>query len=65
MCLEGDIFEADINVDVILGHPWLGSHQLRVCPHVKALAFITGDDHVDWLWGVNHRFVIEDRGGGV
>ena len=62
--LRAKFFEADINVDVILGHPWLGSHHLGVFPHVKALAFITTDDHVDWLWGVNHRFPEEDQGGG-
>ena len=53
--LRAKFFEADINADVILGHPWLRTHQIGVFPHVKALALINGEDRVDWLWGRDYK----------
>ena len=38
-CTKASFYEADIQVDAILGYPWLAERELGVFPHLKALAF--------------------------
>ena len=42
---------ADINVDAILGYPWLRDQKIGVFPHMRALAEVISGDRVEWLWG--------------
>ena len=44
-------WNADASYDVILGYPWLRQHKIGVFPHMNALAQVTPDERVEWLWG--------------
>ena len=47
--VDASFHEAEINVDVILGYPWLKSKKIGVFPCFDALAIIRGKDRLDWL----------------
>ena len=60
-CVGAKFYEADINVDVILGHPWLKSQKIGVFPHMEALALNKDGDRVEWLWGSEKPIVRKKR----
>ena len=41
-CTSATFHEADIEVDLILGYPWLEKTKLGVFPHLEALAHMGG-----------------------
>jgi hypothetical protein len=40
---EADFHDADIQVDAIIGYPWLEANQLGVFPHLRALALMASE----------------------
>ena len=45
------LYRADIEVDIILGYPWLKENKMGVFPHLGALARVTPERGIVWLWG--------------
>jgi hypothetical protein len=51
--ISAELFEADIHVDAILGHPWLYRGKIAIHPHLHALSVERDEYHLDLLYSTH------------
>ena len=52
MGIDAEFYEADINVDAIIGCPWLVKKRVGVLAYLKALTVERDSNHLDLLWSM-------------